>query len=185
MFAVAMTTTGFAFIARLPETIRTERLMLRAPNRDDVVALARLANNKNIHKWLARLPHPYGEADAVEFIDTIARGSDEHAFSILTGDGGFIGTIGLHLDGEGPAELGYWIGEAYWGLGYASEAAAALLAAADAAGCDRIVAQAQSLNLASCRVLEKSGFAETNRRIADCGPHKARSITYFCREPMR
>jgi len=178
-------TADFAFVADLPETIRTARLIMRAPNRSDVAALARLANNQNIFKWLAELPNPYGEADAIEFIDTIARGPGEHAFSILTSDGGFIGTIGFHLDPQDPVEIGYWIGEPYWGLGYGSEAVAALVAAADAAGCGEIAAQAQSLNHASCRVLEKSGFVETSRRIANCGPHKDRAITYFMRDRLR
>ncbi len=181
----AMAVADFAFVTRLPETIRTSRLVMRAPNRTDVAAMARLANNQNIFKWLSDLPNPYGTADAIAFIDTIARGPEEYAYSILTADGGFIGTIGLHLEPEMPAELGYWIGEPYWGFGYASEAVAGLVATAERAGGDRIDARVQSLNLASCRVLEKSGFAETSRRIADCGPHKGRSITFFRREPSR
>ncbi len=178
-------TTDSAFVANLPETIRTARLVLRAPNRSDVAAMARLANNQNIFKWLARLPNPYRQSDAVEFVETIARSQNEHAFSILTDDGGFIGTIGFHLDPEEPTEIGYWIGEPYWGLGYGSEAVAAVVDAADAAGCDRIAARAQSDNHSSCRVLEKSGFVETSRRIADCGPHKGRAITYFRRDRLR
>ena len=103
----------------------------------------------------------------LEFVDRIARSSDEHAFVILSRDGDFIGTIGLHLRRINPLELGYWLGEPYWGEGYATEAVGALLAAADAAGCDRMDARAQSRNHASCRVLEKSGFVETSARIAD------------------
>lgn len=178
-------TADFAFVALLPETIRTARLVLRAPNRSDVAAMARLANNQNIFKWLASLPNPYRESDAVEFVETIARSHHEHAFSILTDDGGFIGTIGLHLTPGTPTELGYWIGEPYWGLGYASEAVAALVEAVDAAGCDLIAARVQSDNNSSCRVLEKSGFIETSRRIADCGPHKDRAIAYFIRDRLR
>jgi RimJ/RimL family protein N-acetyltransferase len=185
MSAVAIATTGLDFVTRLPETIRTARLGLRAPNRNDVAALTRLASNQNILKWLPRLPNPYTEADAIAFVDTIARGPGEHAFSILTDDGGFIGTIGLHLDGEGPAELGYWIGEPYWGLGYASEATVALLAAVDAAGCTRVDAWTLSGNAASQRVLEKSDFVETKRVVGECGPLKRVDITYFRREPVR
>ena len=181
----AVATAEFAFVARMPETVRTTRLVLRAPNRTDVSAMARLANNKNVHKWMSRLPYPYGEIDAMDFIDRIARGPDEHAYAILTSDGGFIGVIGLTRHEDEPAELGYWIGEPYWGLGYGSEVAGALVAATDVAGCDRIAARAQSLNHASCRVLEKSGFVETSRRVADCGPHKGVSITYFIRERLR
>lgn len=175
----------FAFVAHLPETIRTDRLVLRAPNRNDVAPMARLANNQNIFKWLARLPNPYGEADAIVFIDQIARGPQEHAYAITTRDDDFIGVIGLHLEPVERVELGYWLGEPYWGDGYGSEAVAALLAAADTAGCDRMDARAQSANFASCRVLEKSGFVETSQAIADCGPHKGRMITFFSRERLR
>jgi RimJ/RimL family protein N-acetyltransferase len=173
------------FVTRLPATIRTARLVLRAPNRNDVSAMARLANNRNIHKWLARLPHPYGEIDAMTFIDTIARGPEEHAFAIVTVEGDFIGTIGLHLKSEAPIEIGYWLGEPYWGEGYASEAVAALVAACDATGCDRIAARAISENVASCRVLEKSDFVETSRRVDSCGPHEGVSVTTYLRERGR
>ncbi len=178
-------TADFDFVAHLPETIRTARLVMRAPNRSDVAAMARLANNQNIFKWLSRLPNPYREADAIAFVDKIARSREELAFSILTDDGGFIGTIGLHLTPGEPVELGYWIGEPYWGLGYGSEAVAALVEAVDAAGCDLIAARVQSENHSSCRVLEKSGFVETSRRIADCGPHKDCAIAYFTRDRLR
>ena len=183
MTAIAAADHGF--VTRLPEPIVTTRLVLRAPNRGDVTAMARLANNKNIHKWVARLPHPYGEADALAFIDRIARGPGEHAYSILTDDGGLIGVIGLQLKADAPVEIGYWLGEVYWGLGYASEALAGLIAALDAAGCDRIAARAMSSNLASCSVLKKSGFVETSRRTESCGPHKDVSVTHFTRERLR
>ena len=185
MTALAIVETGYEFVSRLPETIRTERLVLRTPVRADAPALARLANNQNISKWLARLPNPYGQDDAIAFIDTIARSAEEHAYAVATIDGGFIGTIGLHLKPGEPAEIGYWLGEAYWGLGYASEAVGALVAAADEAGCDCIAARALTSNGASCRVLEKSGFIETSRRIDDCGPHTGRSLTLFIRDGLR
>ncbi|MBU1175547.1 MAG: GNAT family N-acetyltransferase [Alphaproteobacteria bacterium] len=181
----AIAAADHVFVTRLPEPIVTDRLVLRAPNRGDAVAMARLANNRNIHKWLARLPNPYGEADAVHFIDCGARSADEHAYAVATDDGGFIGVIGLQLKSEAPVELGYWLGEPYWGLGYGSEAVDALVAAADRAGCDRIAARALSSNRASRRVLEKSGFVETAERIDDCGPRKGVSVAYYLRERLR
>ena len=94
----AIATTDYAFVAHMPETIRTDRLTLRAPNRSDVASMVRLSNNLNIYKWLSRLPNPYREADAIAFIDEIARGPEEYAYSILTHDGGFIGVASLmHL----------------------------------------------------------------------------------------
>jgi len=171
----------FSFVSRLPETITTERLVLRAPNHDHVAAMARLANSKDIYKWLSRLPHPYTKDDAIDFIDNLARSEDEHAYAIETRDGDFIGTVGLHPMHD-EIEIGYWVGEPYWGEGYASEATRALADAAEAAGCADLRASAQSANIASLRVLEKCGFVKTHEQTGDCGPHKGVAITYLRRE---
>lgn len=176
---------NFEFRDNLPETITTDRLILRAPNGADVEAMARLANNAKIFQMLSRLPNPYAQSDAVEFIDSFSRSATEHAFSILTRDEAFIGVMSLFLNSEPQVEFGYWIGEPYWGEGYATEVALALIAAADAAGCNAINARARSTNKASIRVLEKTGFKQTDERIDDCGPHKGVHVTIFRRERMR
>lgn len=173
------TNSDFAFTARLPETIVTDRLVLRAPGRVDAKAMARLANNQRIHKWLRRMPYPYRREHAIAFIDDIARGGDDFAFSILTADGDFIGVAGFHPMDDSGIELGYWLGEPYWGEGYATEAATALIDAALRAGCRRLFARAQSSNAASRKILQKIGFIKTDERIDDCGPHKGVMITFY------
>ena len=66
---------------------------------------------------------------------------------------------GNHWWGEGSAELGYWIGEAYQGRGYATEASKVLIKRAfDDLGIERIFASYKCENAASKRVLEKLGF---------------------------
>lgn len=178
----------FDFRDQLPDSLKTKRLILRAPSHADVDAMARLANNTKIHQMLSRLPHPYARENAIDFIDNIARTAEEHAYSILSKDEtfiGVIGVIGLHLlPGELP-ELGYWLGEPYWGEGYASEATAAILSAADTAGCATIRARAITENKASIAVLLKSGFVKTDEGIDDCGVHKGVSVTQFRRERLR
>src|SRR3569623_1047310 len=105
----------------LPGKLETRRLVLRAPIRGDVPELVRNANNKNVSSKLARMPHPYTGADAVAFIELFSQRADERPYAI-TLDGKFIGIVGLSFyEGRAP-ELGYWLGEPYWGLGYASEA---------------------------------------------------------------
>lgn len=173
---------AFAFVDALPQTIETKRLRLRAPNRSDVPALARLANSEAIYKWLARLPHPYTTQDAIEFIDNLARTTSEHAFAFTSREDDFIGVGGFHLLEDGTTELGYWLGEPYWGEGYASECVQALVKAAFQAGCPELFARVQTANVASCRVLEKCGFSKTNERVDDCGPHQGVSISFFCLE---
>lgn len=155
----------------LPDRLETARLILRAPDLSDAPALAHLANNRKIHAMLTRLPHPYGEDNAITFISEIARGQSEQAYAIISREHGFIGVVSLIFTRNDLPEIGYWIGEPYWGQGFASEAAGALLAATLAIGPVSIKARARADNAASRNVLRKLGFTETGEIIPDCGPH--------------
>ncbi len=156
----------------LPDAIRTERLILRAPRLDDAPALQRLADNKAIHRFLARLPHPYTKEHAVDFITNLARTDDEHAYAITTHQNELIGVIGWHLAHQEGPELGYWLGQPHWGKGYATEAATALVRAARDTGHKKLLARTVADNKGSLRVLNKSGFREVSRGIDDCGQHR-------------
>ena len=142
----------------LPGKIETRRLVLRAPIRGDVPELVRNANNKNVSSKLARMPHPYTGADAVAFIELFSQRADERPYAI-TLDGKFIGIVGLSFyEGRAP-ELGYWLGEPFWGRGIATEAGRALIDAAHKIPLvETIAARALPDNLASIKVLEKLGF---------------------------
>ena len=162
----------------LPATLTTERLTLATPARAHVKAMAELANNKRIFEVLARLPHPYVESDGEVFVDTIARGETEHAWSILR-DGSFIGVIGLHLlPGQVP-ELGYWLGEEFWGFGYATEAAITVVAAAKNAGYPALRSRALASNAGSRNVLRKAGFVETHEGIDPAGTNKGKPAVFM------
>ena len=70
---------------------------------------------------LSRLPHPYTRADGIGFVEIIAQRPDERPYAI-TLDDQLIGVVGFPFhEGELP-ELGYWLGEPYWGQGIMSEA---------------------------------------------------------------
>src|SRR5690606_17676806 len=99
----------------------TERLVLRPPHDDDVEELAFLANNRRLAEMLGRMPHPYGEREARAFIAGTRDGSVAGCSYAVTlaGSGAFLGCAGLHPRARG-LELGYWIGEPYWGRGYAT-----------------------------------------------------------------
>lgn len=169
-----MTNTDFR--KKLPETIETKRLIMRRPIRADIDAMTALANNVKIYEMLARLPHPYTKDDGAHFI-SIARGEREHAYAILTHDHVFIGVMGLHFLPDQLPELGYWLGEPYWGQGYASEAAAALVKSAELAGCKALRSRAKSINKASLRVLQKVGFVVADEVVGDCGVHRDVNLT--------
>lgn len=156
-----MTIVATSLKDRLPTTIRTARLVLATPTLAHVPAIAALANNANVHKWMARLPFPYGLGDAEFFINQIVPSAEEYCLSI-TNDGEYIGVVGLHLLESRAPELGYWLGEPYWGHGYATEAAGAVVAAARAAGVTALRSRARTDNAGSRNVLKKVGFTETH-----------------------
>lgn len=154
----------------LPGKMETKRLVLRPPMRGDVPDLVRLADNKNVSSRLARMPHPYTGADAVAFIELFSQRADERPYAITLA-GRFIGVIGLSFyEGRAP-ELGYWLGEPYWGRGMATEAGRALVDAAQRIPLvETLAARALPDNLASIKVLEKLGF---HRAGSKARPKKA------------
>ena len=148
---------------RSTPVLETERLILRAPRLEDAKTLAVMVNDRRIAENTARIPHPYTLADAEAFIHNGQRTGKEATFLItLPGDvivGG--GGVGM-LAGPDP-EPGYWIGVPFWGRGYATEAARALVEHAfGTLGYERLIARARVTNPASRRVLEKCGFAWTD-----------------------
>jgi RimJ/RimL family protein N-acetyltransferase len=153
--------------------LETERLILRAPCLADVKSIAALANDRRIAENTLRIPHPYGVVDAEAFVRTINAGENELAFVTTLYDGTVIGVCGIHdmAAGRRP-EIGYWLGAPYWGRGYATELARALVDHAfNELGYDWLVAGARVSNPASRRVLEKCGFQWTG-----VGLYRIRSI---------
>jgi RimJ/RimL family protein N-acetyltransferase len=140
--------------------LETERLTLRAPRHEDVKAIAMLANDRRIAENTARIPHPYGVADAEKFIGSINKRGGEVCFAI-TRDNTLIGVCGID-PGEGAPEIGYWLGAPYWGRGFATEAVRAVI---DHAFGDleheTLQSGARVSNPASRRVLEKCAFQWT------------------------
>jgi len=137
----------------------TDRLVLRPPHQDDIPELAVLADNRRVAEMLARMPHPYGEAEARAFVQSTAQRRAGSVFALTLADtGAFIGCAGL--DARGSAlELGYWIGEPYWRHGYATEAAHALVDLAfRATAIDALDVSCRVINAASRRVIHKCGF---------------------------
>ncbi len=144
------------------DAIVTARLVLRTPRPADAGAIVPLANNLRVTEMLARLPYPYGASDAHDFLRTIdPDNADRRVFAVtLIDDGAFVGGCGLERDdADAPYELGYWLGEPYWGKGYATEAARALVDLAfGAITCQHLVSQCRPMNRGSRHVLEKCGF---------------------------
>ena len=140
----------------------TERLVLRAPHIEDTDALAYLANNARVATMVSRMPHPYTRKDATDFVRRSAIGAIGKCIYAVTNaeDGRFLGCCGIEpQDDPVTLELGYWIGEPYWGNGYATEAAHAVIDMAfRTRDVECIDVRCRVTNLASRRVIHKCGF---------------------------
>ena len=131
---------------------------------EDKSELAGNLNNMNILNNLRDgLPYPYTEADAEEFIRAMLSADKDNTFAFaITLDGKVIGSIGVFRQENihfRTAEMGYYIGEEYWGNGYMTEAVnLACNYVFEKTDIIRIYAEPFAYNTASCRVLEKAGF---------------------------
>ena len=128
----------------------------------DAACVAAVANDRRIWLQLRDLfPHPYHLADAEDYIGRVGSVDPPFSLAIIVDDRA-VGGVGLQLMADvnrRSAEIGYWLGAAYWGRGIATEAVTLVTDwAFDAHGLLRIFAQPFSTNLASRRVLEKSGY---------------------------
>ncbi|MEP7014544.1 MAG: GNAT family protein [Verrucomicrobiota bacterium] len=134
---------------------------------EDAVSLAKHANNRKI--WLGvrdLFPNPYTIEAAQEFLQKATTEKPTRKFCIEV-DGEASGDIGIRI-GEDvhrqTAELGYWLGQEFWGKGVMSEAAAAFTEYCfENFQLQRIHAQCFANNPASNRVLEKIGFVFEGR----------------------
>jgi len=140
--------------------LQTERLMLRAPRRGDVTAIAHLANDRRVAENTARIPHPYRAEDAEHFVAAVNRQDGEATFVFTLGDEP-VGVCGIELR-ESAAEIGCWLGVPFWGQGHATEAVRAVIDHAFGdLGHNALQAGARVSNPAARRVLEKCGFQWT------------------------
>ena len=142
----------------------TERLLLRSLTLEDAADVQRLAGDRDIASTLPNMPHPYEDGVAEKWIRSCYEKFEKDEalnFAItLRTDKNLIGGIELRLDQENEnGELGYWIGKPYWNLGYATEAARAVVAYSfEVLKLNRIYAYHFTRNPASGRVLEKIGM---------------------------
>jgi RimJ/RimL family protein N-acetyltransferase len=143
------------------------RCTVRSWERRDAASMARYADNRNV--WLNlrdAFPSPFTVSHGKIFIRAARRASPETRFAIAV-DGEAVGSIGFapHTDVERvSAEIGYWLGESFWGRGITTDALRAVTDyAMQAFDLTRLYAVPFEWNVASCRVLEKCGYALEGR----------------------
>jgi len=135
---------------------------LRSIRDDDHSELVRLANNKNIWKNLRDIfPHPYRDEDGTFFVKLV-RKDDKNLRSVIDVDGLFAGMIGAFPQDDVnkyTAEIGYWLGEPYWGKGVMTEAIRLKCKQVfETTEINRIYAAVFGFNKASAKTLENNGF---------------------------
>ena len=144
--------------------LQTERLTLRAYAPSDIPALMPLIGAREVAATTLRIPHPFTDSDARSFMtatqEELANGSALRLAVVLRGSDTLCGGAGLRIEPDHRrAELGYWIGVPYWGNGYATEAARAIVNYGfGTLGLHRIFASHFGNNHASARVLTKIGM---------------------------
>jgi RimJ/RimL family protein N-acetyltransferase len=138
--------------------LETERLMLRRPTLADVKAIARLADDRRIAENTRRLPHPYSQDHAIEFVRGTA-GDDRGTVFLIENNHTPIGMVGVDWREPEAPELGYWLGVEYWGQGFGTEAARAVIDFTfEEFDVEQLVAGARVSNPSSRNILEKCGF---------------------------
>ncbi|WP_338721277.1 GNAT family N-acetyltransferase [Devosia sp. XK-2] len=161
----------------LPQSIETERLVLRAPHASDLDDLVAEANNWNVLEPTASLPFPYLQEHGRGFIERFSIKPDKRSYVIAGRDDDRLkGVIGLYFYADKPTELGYWLGERHWGRGFAPEAVSALMAAASAIGLSPVRARVLAANSGSVRVLEKTGFATIEETHSVVERHRGKPL---------
>lgn len=135
---------------------------LRPWSIDDLESLVKYGNNKNVAKFMMnRFPHPYTIENGKQFIEFASNHKPLHMFAIEI-NGEASGGIGLHPQEDihcKNAELGYWLGEPFWGNGIITKAIVKMVDYGFRNfDVTRIFAKTFGTNLASQKVLEKAGF---------------------------
>jgi len=142
--------------------IRTARLRLRPFELSDAPAVERLASEWEVARTTLTIPHPYPSGEAEDWIRTVQACLEAerlYTFAITRSEE-LVGAISLDRNRRHKkGELGYWVGLPYWGRGYATEAAEAVISFGFLTlRLNRIFGCCLAHNKASARVMEKAGM---------------------------
>jgi len=157
---------------------------LREWKNTDIESVAVNANNKKIAEKLRNVfPFPYSKADAEFFVNMcINADKTKDLFLAIDVGGKAVGSIGVFKKDDvycKSGEIGYWLGEEYWGKGIVTEAIKQICEIAfDKFDLVRIFAEPYANNTGSRKVLEKAGFELEG--IMKKGVYKNGEIHDYC-----
>lgn len=114
--------------------LESKNIILNSLSYRDIPSILEYANNPKVSDNLLHLPFPYYEKDAIFWINTANEGrktGETYKFAIRSKADknlNFVGGIGLMIDkNHNKAEIGYWLGEPFWGNGFVSEAVSLII----------------------------------------------------------
>jgi ribosomal-protein-alanine N-acetyltransferase len=167
----------------LPERALAFPVVLRPLEPGDAPRVQLLAGEREVAETTAVIPHPYPEGAAAAWIAAQARdlaSGREYTYAVtLSEDRVLVGAIGLRPTATEHENLGYWIGRPYWGRGYATAAARAVIALAFSfLDVDLIAASHLTRNPASGRVMAKCGMQPLRTEYRD---HRGRREEFCVR----
>jgi ribosomal-protein-alanine N-acetyltransferase len=165
------------------ELVRTERLRLRPLTARDTARIALLAGDWDVARMTARIPYPYSIQLAEQWIGGLADGEVVRG---IERRGRLIGVCGYMPHDSRSAELGYWIGKPWWGQGFATEAARAVVGHCFAvAGFERVTCGHFIDNPASGKVIAKLGFqfVRVDRLWCEARQTEVETLRYELRRP--
>jgi len=154
-------------------TLITDRLCLRPFDLSDAKEVQRQAGNLNVAKTTLNVPHPYEDGMAESWISTHRSTFEKRQTTILAvtlkESGQLIGCMSIDaIAGQKKAELGYWIGEEFWGKGYGTEAAREIVKYGfDVLKLNKIQARHSAENPASGKIMLKIGMEKEGFLKAD------------------
>jgi [ribosomal protein S5]-alanine N-acetyltransferase len=145
--------------------LHTDRLVLRPLRSSDLADVLPLAGDFRVARMLSDMPHPATPDDMARWL---RQSPGERRYAIEF-EHTLIGSAGYYQVFWSSCELGYWLGSAWWGRGFAREAAAAVLQeAVQADAMQKITASYFIDNPASGKVLGQLGFQPVGRRMIYC-----------------
>ncbi len=153
-------------------SLHTERLVLRPFRYSDALRVQLLAGDARVAATGLNIPHPYPDGVAEAWIATHLSdflAGKRVTYAITLPEVGVIGDATLRVTARHrTGELGYWVGFDYWGRGYATEAARAVMEfGAERFALEKIKARHMIENPASGRVLEKLGLVKEGVLLGD------------------
>ena len=137
-------------------------MKLRKFKLQDAARVTALLQDKEIAKWTSNIPFPYSKQDAIKWIQATSQDSAQNPFAIEVDDQ-IVGCVSHWVNTKSEIEVGYWLGKAYWGKGYATKALAKMLSQPDFPATASVVAQVMTENIGSQWVLLNNGFSRTDK----------------------